>query len=80
MSRSHAKVLLKSAPQKLNFVMAKLYQKVLHQIVATNPFARSHKVTHSQVALFLIKTILCETSNILFSRNYQKLGKMNARF
>lgn len=52
MSRSHAKVLLKSTPQKLNFVMAKLYQKVLHQIVATNPFARSHIVTHSNAAFF----------------------------
>ena len=28
MPHSHAKILLKSAPQKLNFVMQKLYQKV----------------------------------------------------
>ena len=30
MPRSHAKVLLQSAPQKLNFVMVKLYQTILH--------------------------------------------------
>ena len=29
MPRSHAKICLKSAPQKLNFVMQRLYQKVI---------------------------------------------------
>ena len=28
----------------------------------------------------MIKTILCENTNILFRKNYWKLGKMNARF
>ena len=37
-------------------------------------------VTHSGTALFSIKTFLCEPNNILFSKNYLKLGKMNARF
>ena len=30
MPSSHAKMRLKTAPQKLNFVMAKVYQKVIH--------------------------------------------------
>ena len=37
-------------------------------------------VTHSGTASFSIKTFLCEPNNILFSKNYLKLGKMNARF
>ena len=36
MPPSHAKMRLKSAPQKLNFLMAKAIQKGIHQIVATN--------------------------------------------
>ena len=35
---------------------------------------------YSNAASFSIKTILCENTNILFSKNYWKLGKMNARF
>ena len=30
MTPSHAKMRLKSAPEKLNFVMAKPYEKVIH--------------------------------------------------
>ena len=30
MPRSHAKMRLKSAPQKLNFLMEEIYQKVIH--------------------------------------------------
>ena len=59
-----------STPQKLNFVMAKLYQNVIHKIVAANALARSRIVTHSNTALVSIKTFLCETYNILFSKNY----------
>ena len=66
---------LKSAPQKLNVLMA---QKVVDYIVAANILARSGIITHSNS--FSIKTILCENINILFSKNYWKLGKMNARF
>ena len=29
---------------------------------------------------FSIKTTLCDSNNILFSKNYWKLGKVNARF
>ena len=36
--------------------------------------------SHSNTASFLIKTILCGNSNILFSKNYWKLRKMNGRF
>ena len=35
---------------------------------------------NSYAASFSIKAILCENTNILFSKNYWKLGKMNARF
>ena len=42
--------------------------------------ARSRIGTHSNAASFLIETILCESTNILFSKNYWKLGKMNAKF
>ena len=65
MSRFHAK----SAPQKLNFLMAKAISK------SCTLDARSHIITHSKAASFSIKTILCENTNILFSKNYWKLGK-----
>ena len=61
---------LKSAPQKLNFVMGKVNQKVLHKIIAANALARSRIVTHSNAASFSIKFTLSETNNILFSKNY----------
>ena len=44
MSCLHAKMRLKSAPQKLN-------------------------ISYSKAASFLIKTILCENTNIFFSKN-----------
>ena len=44
-----------------------------------NTLARSRIVTHRKAASFLIKTILCENTSICFSKNYWKLGKMNAR-
>ena len=64
MPRSHAKMRLKSAPQKLNFLMAKAISK------SCTLDARSHIITHSKAASFSIKTILCENTNILFSNNY----------
>ena len=78
--RSHAKMYLKSAQQKLNFLMAKLYQTNIHKIVAATALARSRIVTHGNAVSFSIKTILCENTNISFSKNYWKLGKMNATF
>ena len=43
MPPSHAKMRLKSAPQKLNFLMAKAIQKGIHQIVATNALAQGNQ-------------------------------------
>ena len=43
---SHAKMRLKSAPQKLNFLMAKVIQKSYAWIAATNGLASFPIVTH----------------------------------
>ena len=59
MSRFRAKMRLKSAPQKRK----KFY-------TGLQVLGRSHIVTHSNAASFLIKTILCENTNIPFSKNY----------
>ena len=41
MPRFHAKMPLKSVPQKLNFLMAKvIYQNVIHYIVALFPLSK----------------------------------------
>ena len=84
MSSFHAKMHLKSAQQKLNFLIEKAISKscklAANVAVATNSLARSRIVVHSNAVSFLIKTILCENTNILFSKNYWKLGKMKARF
>ena len=66
MPRFHAKMRLKSASQKLNFVLA----QAVHWIVAANDLEPSRIVTHNNTASFSIKTILCETNNIPFSKNY----------
>ena len=58
----------------------KLFKKVRHKIVAAYALARYRIVTHSNAASFSIKNILCENTNICFSKNYSKLGKTNARF
>ena len=42
----------------------------LKAIVAANALAYSWIVTHSNAGSFLIKTILCENTNIFFSKNY----------
>ena len=68
MTPSHAKRLLKSAPEKLSFVTAKAYEKLLHEIVATNAFARFVVVAHSYVASISRKVILCQTNNIFYSQ------------
>ena len=80
MPRSHAKMHLKSALQKPNFVMAKVISKYYTLDCSSKALARSPIVTHSSTALFSIKTTLYETNNILFRENYRKLGKMNDRF
>ena len=70
MSRFHAKMRLKSAPQKLNFLMAKAISKRCTLDYSCKALARSRIVTHSNAASFSIKTILCKNNNILFSKDY----------
>ena len=50
--------------------MAKAISKVIHKIVAANALACSHIVTHGNAVSFSTKTILCENTNISFSKNY----------
>ena len=64
------KCVLKVHNKKLDFVMVKAISKSYTLIVASNALARSCIVTHSNTDWFLIKPSLCETNNILFSRNY----------
>ena len=70
MPRFHAKMGLKSAPQKLNFLMAKAISKRCTLDCSCKALAHSRIVTHSNAASFSIKTILCENTNILFSKDY----------
>ena len=60
MFHSHAKMHLKSAPQKLNFVIAKAISKTYTLDCSCKcPSTLTHSyVTHSNAALFLIKAIL----------------------
>ena len=80
MPRFYVKMHLKSTPQKPKFLMAKAMSKSCRLDLAANALAQSRMVTHSNTALFLIKTILCENTNNRFSKNYWKLGKMNVGF
>ena len=66
MPRFYAKMRLKSAPQKINFLMSKAISKR----TLAKALARSRIVTHSNAVSFSINTSLCENSNILFSKNY----------
>ena len=63
MRRSHAKMRLKSAPQKLNFLVGKTISSYTHNIVAAKVLARFRIVTHSNAVSISIKTILCENTN-----------------
>ena len=76
----HAKMRLKSAPQKLNFFLAKAISKRCTLDCSCKFPCTFRIVTHSNAASISIKTILCENTNILSSSNYGKPGKMNARF
>ena len=51
----HAKMRLKSAPQKLNFLM----EKATSKSCTRNALARSSILAHSNAASLFIKTILC---------------------
>ena len=67
MSCFHAKMRLKSPPQKLNFLTKKTISKS-----CTLDLNSKYPCTfpRSYTASFSIKTILCENTNILFSKNY----------
>ena len=71
---SHAKMRLKSPPQKLKFLMAKGIQK-------NYTLNCSHKcpciVTHSYAASFSKKKI-CKTNNIFYSLENQKWDRTNS--
>ena len=54
--------------KNLHFQWQRLYEKAIHFIVATNALVRLCIVRHSYTACFLIKTVLCETSNIFLAR------------
>ena len=70
MPRSHTKMHEKKAPQKLNYKMAKAMSKSYTLACSCKYPSRSRIVANSNTTSFSIKTILCETNNILFSKNY----------
>ena len=81
MPRFQIKTRLKSALQKLNFLMVKAMSKSYAlDYSAAYALARLRIVRHSNTASFSIKITLCEINSILFSKNYWKLDKVNARF
>ena len=69
-----------------NFILRTMFSKCLVPLpkwvwqVHSLKSAHFHIVTHSNTASFSIRITLCETINILPSKNYWKLGKMNAKF
>ena len=70
MPRSHAKMRLKRAPQKLNFVMTKAISKSYTLNCSCKCPCTFRIVTDDNPAFSPIVTILYETNNILFSKNY----------
>ena len=60
MPRFYVKMHLKSAPQKLNFLMAKAMSKRC---------TLDCNCKYPKATLFSIKAILCENTNIVFSNN-----------
>ena len=76
---SHTKMRLKSAPQKVNFSMAKSMQK--NYALNCSPKCSCtfpHIVTHCYTASFFRKNILSETNNIFYNLGNQKLDKTNS--
>ena len=59
---------LKNAPQKLNFVIAKATSKS-YALDCSCKCPCGWVPTHNTTGSFLIKITLCETTNILFSKN-----------
>ena len=66
----HGKMCLKSAPQNLDFLMTKDISKSCTLDCSCKCPCTFRIVTHSNTASFLIRTILCENTNIFFSKNY----------
>ena len=77
MPRSHTKMRLKSAPQRLNFLMAKDISKsyTLDIVVHVDALKCSCIVTHTIAGSFSIKTILCENTNIFLARTIESWVK-----
>ena len=71
MSRFHTKMRLKSAPQKLNFLMAKAISKRCTLDCSCKALARSRIVTHSNAASFSIKSFSCKNTNIFLVRTIE---------
>ena len=68
MPRSHARMHLKIAPQKLNFVMAKGISNN-YTLDYSCKYSCTLVHSHASHSLVFIKTTLCETNNIFFSKN-----------
>ena len=71
-----------SQPYHKNFIWRTTFWKCLVSMPKCiyKMHHKNHKKFFNNVAPFSIKTILCEYTNILFSKSHWKLGKMNARF
>ena len=69
---------LKSAPQKVNFFMAKSIQKSYTLICSRKCPCTFRIVTHCCTASFSRKVILCETNNIFSSLGNQNLDETNS--
>ena len=65
MPRSHAKMRLKSAPQKLSFLMAKDISKS-YTLDCSCTLMPHRIVTDSNADSFSIKTVLCKNTNNSF--------------
>ena len=64
---SHAKMRLKSVPQKLNFLMAEALSKSCTLDYSWKCLCTFPHSYENNAASFSIRTILCENINILFS-------------
>ena len=70
MPRFHAKMRLKSAPQKLKFLMAEAISKTYTLDSCKCPCTFPHRCA-SNAGSFSIKTILCENTNIFLARTIE---------
>ena len=77
MPHFHAKMRLKSAPQNLNFLMAKDISKsyTLNCSCMLMPFPVPAYFKHSNAASFSIKITLGENTNIFLARTIESLVK-----